>query len=64
MDCITENKIYLLIKLTKEKRDRIKNTERRHNLRMMIKAYNELFVTGIDTMINDLKLEGENAGQL
>jgi len=54
---ITETKLYLLIKLLKEKRQKLIDKKERHNLYVAIKSYNKLITLGINGLINKTKLE-------
>jgi len=64
MQTITKEKLYLLVKLLKEKRVQVDDDKQKHNLIIMANAFDQLIRIGIDRMIDKTKLEvNKNAGK-
>lgn len=53
----TENQIFMLVQLLKEKRAYTENQAQRRKLRQMAIIYDKLLTKGINKMIDDLKQE-------
>ena len=52
---ISEKQLYLLIQLLKEKKERVKDVQRRHNLTVIYKFLNKLHDNGIQDIIDKIK---------
>lgn len=57
MDKVTENKVYHLIKMTKQSRSLENDKQKRHNLKQEIRVLNRILELGINTMIDERQSE-------